>query len=313
MNFSVIIPFYNEEKNIIELNDELTKVLEKIETNREINFEILYIDDGSIDNTFQLLNSIKNKIKTVIIKNFTNLSQSVSIMHGIDNSCYENIILMDGDLQNDPKDFEKIIDIYIKNNSSIVHGIRTNRMDPYFSKVLPSKIANFIVRFLTKSKILDHGCSLKAFNKNIIETQDFFGDFHRLFAAQVDGKINIIQIDVNHRPRMNGSSNYGFERVLKILIDIFFLKLTKGKKSYFYTLGIFGIYTFFLSFISFMYMIYLKFFEGKSFIETPLPVIVIFFALSGLIFFSISLILETIKKLFNEKTLNKKLYEIIKK
>ena len=107
MNFSVIIPFYNEEKNIIELNDELTKVLEKIETDREISFEILYIDDGSIDNTFQLLNSLKNKIKTVIIKNFTNLSQSVSIMHGIDNSCYENIILMDGDLQNDPKDFEK--------------------------------------------------------------------------------------------------------------------------------------------------------------------------------------------------------------
>ena len=312
MNFSVIIPLYNEEKNIEILNKELNTVLKKINNSKNHSFEIIYIDDGSIDNTYEVANSFRNTITTILIKNFKNLSQSKSILNGIENSNYNNIILMDGDLQNDPNDIEEMINHYSEKNRTIVHGFRKNRKDSYFTKILPSKIANSIVRFLTNSKIKDHGCSLKIFDKNLFEIENFFGDFHRLFAAQINQKYDIRQVPVNHRHRKYGKSNYGFERIVKIFIDIIFLKLIAQKKSHFYTLGIFGFFSFLLSIISFIYMISLKILIDKSFISTPLPVLVIFFALSGLIFFSICLILETIKKTSSEKEIKKKTYEIRK-
>ena len=313
MNFSIIVPLYNEGENITNLNDEILKVIKILLAENKFNFEILYVDDGSSDNTFEILKSLKNIVPTTIVKNNKNLSQSVSILNGIEASVFENIILLDGDLQNDPKDFVPMINKYTSNENSVVHGNRKFRKDPYWSKILPSKIANYIVRKFTNSSISDHGCSLKIFKKKIIETENLFGDFHRLFAAQINQKkINIIEVGVNHRNRRMGTSNYGFERVFRVLIDLIFLSFTKNERSYFYTIGSLGLFSFFLSLISFIYMVYLKFFLDKSFIDTPMPGIVIFFALAGLIFFSIVLMLETIKKMLrNDKSPNKT-YEIFK-
>jgi len=314
MNFSIVIPLFNESENISSLNNEILKVIETLLAENKFNFEIVYIDDGSTDNTFQILNNLNNSTSTIIIKNEKNLSQSTSILNGIENSSYENIILLDGDMQNDPNDFIPMIKEYIKNENTVVHGYRKYRKDPYWSKILPSKFANFIVRKFTNSKISDHGCSLKIFNKKIIETENFFGDFHRLFAAQINQKIiSIKEIEVNHRPRIKGKSNYGFERIFRVLIDLIFMNFTKNERSYFYTIGFLGLLSFFLSLISFIYMVYLKIFLDKSFIETPLPVIFIFFSLSGLIFFSIVLMLETIKKMLSNQNISKKKYEIYKK
>jgi len=314
MNFSIIIPLYNEGENITNLNDEILKVIKIILAENKFNFEIVYVDDGSTDNTFQILNDLNNSISTIILKNEKNLSQSTSILNGIEISSYENIILLDGDMQNDPKDFIPMIKEYIKNENTIVHGYRKYRKDPYWSKIVPSKFANYIVRKLTNSKISDHGCSLKIFNKKIIKTENFFGDFHRLFAAQINQNIvSIKEVEVNHRPRIKGKSNYGFERIFRVLIDLIFMNFSKNERSYFYTIGFLGLFSFFLSLVSFIYMVYLKLFLNISFIETPLPIIFIFFSLSGLIFFSIVLMLETIKKMFSNQNTSKKKYEIFKK
>ena len=313
MNFSIVVPLYNEGENITLLNDEILKVVDTLKNVNSYNFEIIYVDDGSIDDTFKIISNLKNSISTIIVKNLKNLSQSTSILNGIEVSSFENIILLDGDLQNDPSDLINLTKEYSKQENIVVHGYRKYRKDPYWSKILPSKIANFIVRKFTNSKILDHGCSLKVFNKKILETENFFGDFHRLFAAQIDNKSNnIIEVEVNHRPRQSGVSNYGFERVFRVLIDLIFIKFSNNERSYFYTIGFLGLISFLLSIISFIYMFYLKFFENKSFIETPLPVLCIFFALSGLIFFSIILMLETIKKMFYNKNSENKNYKIIK-
>ena len=285
MNFSIVIPLYNESDNVIQLNNEIISSIGLIKSNHDFNFEIIYIDDGSTDSTYTTIMGLKNSIQTIIVKNYQNLSQSKSILNGIEASNYENIILMDGDLQNDSKDIIKMIDLYLKEKFPVVHGFRKFRKDPYLTKILPSKIANFIVRKFTNSKIKDHGCSLKIFKKDIIKSSNFFGDFHRLFAAQINKNIRIVEIEVNHRPRVKGFSNYGFERIFKILIDLIFINFVTNKRSYFYTLGIFGLSSFLLSALITIYIFYLKFFEDKSFIETPLPILVIFFALSGLIFF----------------------------
>ncbi len=311
MNFTIIVPLYNEAENINQLNTELIGSLEKIE-NEVSKFEIIYVDDGSIDETFNTLKNLKNSIKTIILKNNKNLSQSKSILNGIEVSSYNNIILLDGDLQNDPEDIIKMIATYMKKEKVFVHGFRKNRNDPYLSKILPSKIANFIVRKMTNSKILDHGCSLKIFDKEMIDINSFFGDFHRLFAAQISKDIEIIEVEVNHRPRTMGKSNYGFERVFRVLIDLIFMRFTKQERSSYYTLGTLGLFSFLFSFLSLIYMIFLKLFENKSFINTPLPTLIVFFTLSGLIFFSLNLVLESLKKIIINNSEKLKSYKIIK-
>ncbi len=311
MKFSIVIPLFNEAENVLKLNSEIIEVLSGLKsTNNE--FEIIYVDDSSTDNTLKILNEINNNISTKIIKNNSNLAQSKSILNGIEVSSFNNIILLDGDLQNDPKDIIKMINVYNENQNILVHGFRKNRNDPYFTKILPSKIANFIVRKFTNSKILDHGCSLKIFDKNIIDTNEFFGDFHRLFAAQINQDIKVIEIEVNHRPRTKGKSKYGFERVFRVFIDLIFINFSKKERSTFYTLGILGLFSFLFSLLSFLYMISLKIFQNKSFVETPLPIIFIFFTLSGFIFFALNLVLETLKKDIKSDTIGKKNYKILK-
>ena len=312
MNFSIVIPLYNEAENINQLNSEILQALTDLK-NTNYEFEIIYVDDGSTDNTLEVLKNFNNTIKTIIVKNKSNLAQSHSIMNGIDISNYNNIILLDGDLQNDPLDMIKMIEIYCKNENILVHGYRKNRNDPYLTKILPSKIANFIVRKFTNSKILDHGCSLKIFDKRIIDTNNFFGDFHRLFAAQISKEINVVEVEVNHRPRTKGKSKYGFERVLRVFIDLVFIKFYKNERSYFYTIGVLGLFSFLLSLLSLIYMFYLKIFIGKSFITTPLPVLFVFFSLTGLVFFSIILMLEKIKKMLKNENNKTKNYQILKK
>ncbi len=244
MNFSIVIPLYNESENINQLNEELLNSIKNIEIKKH-EFEIIYVDDGSTDKTLENLKNLKNEIKTIILSNIKNLAQSKSIMNGMEVSNFNNIILLDGDLQNDPKDIIKMVDIYSKKENILVHGYRKNRNDPYLTKILPSKIANYIVRKFTNSKILDHGCSLKIFDKRMINLNDFFGDFHRLFAAQISKDIEVFEIEVNHRARQRGNSNYGFERVFRVLIDLIFLGFFKKERSSFYTLGILGLFSFF--------------------------------------------------------------------
>jgi len=311
MNFSIVIPLYNEQENVNQLNEELISSLSKLQ-NKDHEFEIIYVNDGSTDNTLESLKNLQNEIKTIILNNNKNLAQSKSIMNGMEESNYNNIILLDGDLQNDPNDIIKMIDIYSQKENVLLHGYRKNRNDPYLTKILPSKIANYIVRKFTNSKILDHGCSLKIFDKRMINLNDFFGDFHRLFAAQINKDINVIEMEVNHRPRQKGTSNYGFERVFRVLIDLIFLGFFKKERSTFYTLGILGLSSFFFSSISLFYIFYLKIFENKSFVDTPMPLVFIFFTLSGFIFFSLNLVLQKIKNVLSVEINKVKSYKIIK-
>ena len=134
MNFSIVIPLYNESENIVLLNKEIVDTIEILQKDSNYNFEILYVDDGSTDDTLKVLRNFKNSIPTIIIKNNKNLSQSVSILNGIEASTFENIILLDGDMQNDPKDFIPMIKEYVSSENIVVHGYRKFRKDPYWSK-----------------------------------------------------------------------------------------------------------------------------------------------------------------------------------
>ena len=295
MNYSVIIPFYNEENNIDSLLDKILFNLNKLKSNSR-NFQLILVDDGSNDKTFEKLKSknLKN-FSSILIKHKDNYSQSSAILTGIANSKFENIITLDGDGQNDPNDLEKILNTYEK-GSDMTIGWRKNRKDNFLAKTLPSYFANFIVRIFTNSQIHDQGCALKVFKKDKIDDYTDWGDFHRLLAARFsNNNYKVNEVEVSHHKRINGKSNYGFSRIIYVILDLLYIKLFRNYKSKsIYLFGSFSFLSFLLSLIVFFIMIYLKYVYGTSFILTPLPILSVFFFMSGLIFLFIGFISQLI-------------------
>ena len=223
INFSIIIPVYNESENINPLLNEILISLKNFDKDK---YEIIFVDDCSTDNTVKI---IKEKEKNKNIKgifNFKNVGQSYSIHKGVINSKFENIITLDGDGQNDPLDFQKLIDIFFLNNKySLVSGIRINRQDSLI-KVLSSKIANKIRSNILNDNCPDTGCSLKIFKKNIFLKFPLFEGLHRLLPALFIGYGNeVFYVPVSHRPRVRGLAKYGtFDRLFKGIKHIILVK-----------------------------------------------------------------------------------------
>ena len=311
MNFSIIVPFYNEQNNISLFHKEIIRAVGKIE--KKHKFEIIYVDDGSTDNTKKELLKLKRK-KTLfkLILHKKNYSQSHAILSGVNECKFENIIFLDGDLQNDPRDIKKLIDHYIKNKLDMVIGWRKKRKDN-FLRTTSSVIANKIVNNFTNSKIHDNGCALKILKKKLLSDINLWGDFHRLIAARLtELGANIQEIEVNHRERNSGKSKYGFSRIFNVLIDIIFIKLFyNNKRKPLYVFGNFGLISFVISFCSLIYMLYLKIYLGKSFITTPLPLLTSISFLIGLVFLSIGTITNLLENITG--SINRKNYKVIKK
>ena len=314
MNYTVIVPFYNEAKNISSFNYELINNLKKIDNGKR-NLEIIYVDDGSSDETFNELKKLSiNTVETLIIKHRTNLSQSAAINTGIGQSKYENIVIMDGDLQNDPNDLAKMVSEFEKGTDMLI-GWRKHRKDNFFYRILPSTIANFIVRLFSRSKIHDHGCAFKILKKEIIDDFTNWGDFHRLLAARLaNNGYQVNEIEVKHNSRIHGRSNYGFGRILKVIIDLLYLKFFKNYKTQsIYFFGLFSFFSFLLSILFFIYMLILKYFYATSFIQTPLPLLIIFLIMIGLIFLFIGILAQLIinqdsKNINKENNIKEKIY-----
>ena len=227
MNFSIIIPIYNESKNIVSLINEIIFNLDDL----NFPYEIILIDDCSTDDLREnlLRNNLLNKI--TLHRNNTNKGQSFSLYFGITKSKYENIISIDGDGQNDPADIPKLIEIYTNfNNYYLVGGIREKRKDSII-KILSSKIANYIRSKILNDNCLDTGCSLKVFKKKIFLNFDFFDGIHRFLPALYSGSgYDTFFINVNHRRRLHGLSKYGtLKRLIHGIRDMIKVKIMINK------------------------------------------------------------------------------------
>ena len=223
--FSIVIPIFNEAKNINFLLKEINECLVYLKT-----YEIILVNDSSTDDTTEVINKINNK-NIKIITNDENKGQSFSICEGIKNSSYETIITIDGDGQNDPADIPKLYNFYTQNNDiKLVGGIRKNRKDS-LTKITSSKIANYIRSKILRDGCKDTGCSLKIFNKKIFLSFPFFNGIHRFLPALYRGNgYKTAFLDVNHRKRIYGSSKYGtMNRLFAGIRDI--LKVKKILKK----------------------------------------------------------------------------------
>ena len=224
---SIIIPIYNEEKNIKNLIEEI------FSTNLKYEFEIILVNDCSSDNSKKICENFLSNKNFFLINNDVNIGQSKSIFTGIKESKFKIICTLDGDGQNDPKDIPKLFEIYKKNlDVNLVSGIRVNRKDSYIKKI-SSILANKIRRKILNDDCDDTGCSLKVFNKEIFLSFPFFDGIHRFLPALFKGyRYKCLFIIVNHRNRKFGKSNYGtFGRLFKGIIDIYRVKKIIQKRN----------------------------------------------------------------------------------
>ncbi|HOJ49839.1 MAG TPA: glycosyltransferase family 2 protein [Spirochaetota bacterium] len=306
MDLSIVLPVYNEEKNISLLYEKLDKVLKGLNK----SYEIIFVNDGSKDNSYDELVKIAENDKNVKIINLRkNFGQTAAMAAGIDYSIGEIIILMDSDLQNDPEDIPALID-KINEGYDVVSGWRKKRKDPLFSRKIPSFIANLLIKKISNVNVKDLGCSLKAYKKDVLKSIRLYGDMHRfipIYASWVGAKIT--DLPVKHHPRQFGKSKYGISRTFKVIIDLFAMKFLGSystKPMHFFG-KIAGLHFIFAILWSFIYLY--RVIKSKKFLtDESLVLIFLFWALTVL-FIGFGLLAEVMVRVYHESQ-NKPTYII---
>jgi len=304
-DISIVIPVYNEEGSIIILYNKLNQVLENLEK----QYEIIFVDDGSEDNSLNIISDLANKDKHIaVIKFRRNYGQTAAFAAGFRYAAGNVVITMDADLQNDPADIPRLLD-KMSEGYDLVSGWRKNRKDKTLKRKIPSKIANRIVNKLiegTGIRIHDFGCSLKAYKKGIVKNLKLYGEMHRFIPAYAAWLgIKVAEIPVKHHPRQFGKTKYGLERVWKVVLDMITLRFFTGFKTH--PLLFFGKFaTFAVSLgglVSFILYLSGKIFQwgidGQTFL-----IILLFSILGGLQFIIVGLLSEIIMRGFLEAKKN---------
>jgi len=222
-----VVPVYNEEENIMRVHGNIARALEEL----RLPFEVLYVDDGSRDGSFALLDEISQRDERVKVIRFRrNYGQTAAMAAGLDAARGRVIIPLDGDGQNDPADVRKLLE-KIDEGFDVVSGWRAKRQDATLRKI-PSQIANRLISRVTGVALHDYGCSLKAYRASVIKDVSLYGEMHRFipaYAAMVGARVT--EIPVNHHPRIAGVSKYGFGRIFKVMLDLLVVKFLGGYGS----------------------------------------------------------------------------------
>ncbi len=218
---SVIAPFYNEEQNVIPLHRALVEALDPL----GIEYEMVFVDDGSKDSTVSVATELARTDSRVrIVKFRRNYGQTAAMAAGIEYARGSILVTMDGDLQNDPQDIALFLDKIAEGNDIVV-GWRFNRQDKLISRKIPSRIANWIIGRVTGVPIRDNGCSLKAYKASLIKKIPLYSEMHRFIPAMASiAGPRIAEIRVRHHARRFGKSKYGLSRTYKVLLDLLVIK-----------------------------------------------------------------------------------------
>lgn len=216
LDISVVVPVFNEEENVDILHGKLNDSLSAL----GLTYEIIYVDDGSRDKSFQLLDAISARDPHVKIIRFRrNFGQTAAMSAGMEHASGEVIIPMDADLQNDPADIPRLLE-KMNEGYDVVSGWRKKRQDSIIRKI-PSRIANGLISRVTGVQLHDYGCSLKAYRASIIRDVNLYGEMHRFipaYASMAGGRVT--EIPVDHHPRIHGESKYGMGRIFKVALDL---------------------------------------------------------------------------------------------
>jgi glycosyltransferase involved in cell wall biosynthesis len=297
MTLSVIIPLYNEEENIPLLYEKLNQYLNSLEK----EYEILFVDDGSTDRTLSILEEIQSKDNKVIVLSLRrNFGQTAAFAAGFDFARGDIVVTMDGDLQNDPADISKLLEL-IKDHD-LVSGWRKKRKDPFFSRRLPSLMANWLISNVTGVKLHDYGCSLKAYRRDVIKNLKLYGEMHRFIPAVASWYgVRVAEVEVAHHPRLKGRSKYGISRTIKVVLDLItvkFLQSFSTKPIQFF--GPIGVLCGFLGFLLSLYLAVDKIFLGHQIGGRPLLLLGALLIIVGIQLIGMGLLGEMLVRVYHE-------------
>jgi glycosyltransferase involved in cell wall biosynthesis len=295
---SVITPIYNEEKSIPILVDQLLAVLQTLQK----PFEIIAINDGSRDGSLAELRKqalLHPELKVIDFRR--NYGQTAAIMAGIDHASGDVIISIDADLQNDPHDIPNLL-AKLDEGFDVVSGWRKDRQDEAFRRNFLSRVANEVISSISGVRLHDYGCTLKAYRSDVVKDVRLYGEMHRfipIYASWMGAKV--VDMPVRHHARRHGHSNYGLERILKVILDLIVVKfLDRYMVKPIYVFGGFGILSLFFGAVSFVAMIVLKVVDNISMISTPLPLVTVMAVMTGVSSILMGLLAEMLVRTYFE-------------
>ncbi len=303
MKLSVVIPVMNEEENIEPLFKALREALQGLD------YELIFVDDGSSDNTVAKIKELADERTKLIVFN-RNFGQSLAMAAGIDAAQGDVIATIDGDLQNDPRDIPIMLEKMTKEGWDVVAGVRAKRQDGLVLRKIPSKIANWIIRKSTGVYLHDYGCTLKLFKKDVAKNLGLYGELHRFIPvlAKLYGA-KMTEMEVRHHPRLYGQSKYGIGRTFKVISDLllmlFFQKYGTKPMHLFGTLG-FGMFG--IGMLINLYLFILKLF-GSDIGGRPLLILGVMLTLGGIQLITTGFLAEIMMRTYYESQ-NKKPYVI---
>ena len=294
MQLSIVVTILNEVDNIRPLIERIHAALEGLD------YEIVYVDDGSTDGSVALLKSLDDP-RLVTVELRKNYGQSLALMAGIDVTRGTYIATMDGDLQNDPADIPQMLELVRDGDWDLVVGERVNRQDGALLRKLPSKIANWIIRNLSGVHLRDYGCALKVFRTEIARDLGIYGELHRFISvlASLEGA-RITQIPVRHHARQHGQSKYGLGRTFKVVSDlILMLFLKKYLQKPMHLFGQVGLAIFAVGAAINLYLLVLKL-AGQDIWGKPLLILGALLVLTGVQLITVGIIVEVLMRTYYE-------------
>jgi glycosyltransferase involved in cell wall biosynthesis len=295
---SVTVPVFNEVESIVALHERVSIVLKSLGT----PWELILVNDGSTDGTAALLDKLAAADPNVrVIHLRRNFGQTAAMMAGFDFARGDIIIPMDGDLQNDPMDIPRLL-AKLDEGYDVVSGWRKGRKDAKLTRNFPSWLANRLISGISGVHLHDYGCSLKAYRKSVIKDIKLYGEMHRFIPIYASWQgARVAEIPVTHHSRQFGKSKYGLGRTIKVGLDLIVVKfLAKFAQKPMYIFGGVGLMSLLVSLASGIWALYLKFGHQVSFVQTPLPLLFVLTAITGVMCILMGLLAELLTRTYHE-------------
>ena len=307
MHLSIVIPLYNEEENVEPLYAQLKAALEG--AGRE--YEIIIVDDGSTDGSFDALKRLhEGEERLKVIRFRRNFGQTAAFAAGFDRSQGEVVITLDADLQNDPADIPLLLE-KIEEGYDVVSGWRLHRQDPFLTRRLPSMIANWLISQVTGVHLHDYGCSLKAYRREVVKNVQLYGELHRFIPAIANWMgVSVAEVPVRHYARRFGKSKYGLSRTARVLLDLLTVRfLLSYSTRPIHIFGGLGLISFVVGIGLGGYLSFVKFALGQKIGDRPLLLLAILLMVLGVQLISMGLLGELVVRTYYE-TLDKPIYAV---
>ncbi len=307
LDLSIVVPVYNEASNLTELHTEISEACQKLKK----AFEIIFVDDGSQDESLAILKQLLKKDARIrIIQLRKNFGQTAALSAGFDHSRGNIIITLDADLQNDPRDFGLLLD-KIEEGFDIVNGWRAKRKDKFLSRRLPSIMANWFISKITQVKLHDYGCTLKAFRREVVQQIKLYGELHRFIPAIASNMgVSISEVKVNHRQRRHGKSKYNISRTPRVILDLLTVKFLQSYSTRpLQIFGFFGLICGAIGGILLLWLAYVRLIQMQGISGRPLLLLAILLIVIGIQFITLGLLAEIVVRAYHESA-EKRIYFI---